>query len=58
MLNFLPTIFRPIGEVVANQNSFGYALMPESTHSFKGEVPDSQKYWVLILCGVVLWQRH
>ena len=45
MLNFLPTIFRPIGEVVANQNSFGYALMPESTHSFKGEVPDSQKYW-------------
>lgn len=45
LLNFLPTIFRPIGEVAVNKNSFGYALMPESTHSFKGEVPDSQKYW-------------
>lgn len=45
LLNLIPTIFRPIGEIVANKNSFGYALMPESTHTMAGEKPDSQKYW-------------
>ena len=45
IVSFMPTIFRPIAEVGFNENSFGYAIMPESTHSYKGNIPDSQKYW-------------
>lgn len=45
VLNLVPTLARPIAQVAANQNSFGFAIMPDSTHSYKGHIPDSQKFW-------------
>lgn len=41
----VPTLFRPIAQVAANQTFSGQPIRPESTQSYKGEVPDSQKFW-------------
>lgn len=42
---FVPTLFKPLAQVYANQNYFGGKVYPEGGTWKHGEQPDSQKYW-------------
>jgi len=41
----VPTVFKPLAQVYANQNYFGSKIYPETGTWKHGEQPDSQKYW-------------
>ena len=42
---FIPSVLRPIYQLVVNKNFAGNPIVPEGNSYARGDVPNSQKYW-------------